>query len=84
MNLSFKASDEQQKTTLEFLCVNILWIFYQMAGGEVKSFVVQPEFYFTRLPRYLISQADLAIGSVQSMAVVINVMCILKVWVGMN
>lgn len=36
MNLSFKASDEQKKTTLEFLCVNILRIFYQMAGARLK------------------------------------------------
>lgn len=34
--------------------------------------------YFTWLPCYLISLANRAIGSVQSMAVVINVMCIFK------
>lgn len=34
--------------------------------------------YFTRFPCYLISLANRAIGSVQSMAVVINVMCIFK------
>lgn len=34
--------------------------------------------YFTRLPCYLISLANLAIGSVQSMAIVINVMCLFK------
>lgn len=54
--------------------VNIL----SMAGAEITSNVVQPEFYFTRLPCYLISLANLAIGSVQSMAVVINVMFIFK------
>lgn len=58
---------------LEFLSVNILLIFYQMAGAEVLRNVV-----------YFESLAHLAIGSVQSLAVVINVMCIYKDVVGMN
>lgn len=76
-------NNKKKKQTLEFLCVNILSILYQMVGVEVRGYVVQREFYFTssyftRLPCYLISLANLAIGSVQSMAIVINVMCLFK------
>lgn len=67
---------------MEFLCVNILLIYNQMVGVEVTQAMwfsenlIFTSSYFTRLPCYLISLANLAIGSVQSMAIVINVMCL--------
>lgn len=57
--------------SLEFLCVNILLIFYQMEGAGQFS-------------QGFIYKAYPAIGSVQSMAVVVNVNTYLRKWEGMN
>lgn len=73
----------RKKNRLEFLSVNNSFIFYQMGKGRGFKLrgldgIYFKSSYFTWLPCYLISLANQAIGSVQSMAVVINVMCIFK------
>lgn len=58
---------------LKFLCVNILTFYEMVKGGEGVSKMVLPD--FINEVTVLLSSANPAIGSVQSMAVVINVAC---------
>lgn len=73
--------DEQKNVGI--LCVNIL-IFYPMAGVRGIKQRSRARICFTRLSCYLISLANLATGSVQSMDFVINLCVCLKMRVALE